>query len=78
MFFLKHVEIGDQFMLISRTGNSIFFSSGPIQETFSELLTNIASHVASAGKNTKENEIVLLRCRNLDFAAIDHKVLANK
>lgn len=54
------------------------FASHSVQYSrhLSELLTSATSHAVGIGKNTKKNEIGF--CQNLDYAAIDHKVLANK
>lgn len=54
------------------------FASHAVQYSrhWRELLTSATSHAVGVGKNTKKNEIGF--CQNLDYAAIDHKVLANK
>lgn len=58
MYFSKYIQAGDHYVLIFKTGCSVSFSSNPIQQTLSKLLTFAASHVVSTGENTQKNDSV--------------------
>ena len=60
-------------MLISGTGNSVFFASNPN----SRVLTITAGHAMSARKNKGKMKLFCF-CQNLTCTAIDHKVHAIK